>query len=102
MFAYGDPSTWGNDIIYQLPGDENGVQLFFEQEELKLQTDRNGDCLRITVDGAENCSITVYFKKCELMFGHQCNQFEDIFAGGGCGEFASQNIFEDKSKGILA
>ena len=102
LFAYGDPSTWGNDIIYQLPGDENGVQLFFEQEELELQTDRNGDCLRITVDGAENCSITVYFKKCELMFGHQCNQFENIFAGGGCGEFASQNIFEDKSKGILA
>ncbi len=102
LFAYGDPSTWGNDIIYQLPGDENGVQLFFEQEELELQTDRNGDCLRITVDGAENSSITVYFKKCELMFGHQCNQFENIFAGGGCGEFASQNIFEDNDKGTLA
>ena len=105
LFAYGDPSSWGNDIIYQLSGEGNSVQLFFEQEELenKLIKEQFDGGMRLCVDGYENSSITIYStENITAVFAGMCNDYEDIFAGGGCGEFASQNIFEDNSKGFLA
>ena len=105
LFAYGDPSSWGNDIIYQLPGEGNSVQLFFEQEELenKLIKERFDGGMHISVAGYENSSITIYStENITAVFAGSCNEYEDIFAAGGCGEFASQNIFEDKSKVMLA
>lgn len=105
LFAYGDPSSWGNDIIYQLSGEGNSVQLFFEQEELenKLIKERFDGGIHISVAGYENNSITIYStENITAVFAGSCNDYEYIFAGGGCGEFASQNIFEDKSKVMLA
>jgi hypothetical protein len=59
--------------------------------------------MHISVAGYENSSITIYSTEdITAVFAERCNDYEYIFAGGGCGEFASQNIFEDKSKVILA
>ena len=56
---------------------------------------------RLYID--ENSSITIYFTgKISIEYAGSCNEYEDIFAAGGCGEFASQNIFEDKRKVMLA
>jgi Ca2+-binding RTX toxin-like protein len=101
LFAYGDPSSWGNDIIYQLQGEGNSITLFFEQKELKdqLLTEEIDGGMRISVAGAANSSITIYSSGYSLVFGSQCDQFEVILAAGGCGECASQNIFETGNNG---
>jgi hypothetical protein len=105
LFAYGDPSSWGNDIIYQLPGEENKIRLFFEQEELedKLIEEQLDGCVRLSVAGYENSSITIYTTgEIPIEYAGDCDEYDHIYADGGGGEFASQNIFEDKSKVMLA
>ncbi len=107
LFAYGAPSTWGNDIIYQLSGEGNGVRLFFEQEEKYLkdiiQQETFDGGVRLSVDGYENSSITIYFTgKIAIEYAGNCDEYDQIYAGGGCGEFASQTIFEDTGKVMLA
>ena len=88
-----------------MSGEKNVVRLFFEQEELenKLIKERFDGGMHISVAGYENSSITIYStENITAVFAESYNDYEYIFAGGGCGEFASQNIFEDKSKGMLA
>ena len=88
-----------------MSGEENGVRLFFEQEEMenKLIKEQFDGGMRLSVAGYENSSITIYTTgEITIEYAGNCDEYEYIFAGGGCGEFASQNIFEDKSKVMLA
>ena len=104
VFAYGDPATWGNDIVYQLLGEKDSIEFCFEQKDLegKILEESIEGGVRFSVEGYENSSITFYGKYYSLVFGDGCNKLLTILEGGGCGEFASQNIFEDQNKGMLA
>lgn len=103
-FAYGDPATWGNDTIYQLNGEDDIVTLFFEQSGLrnKINIEDIEDGVRFTVDGYENSSITLYCEKYAQIYAQDYSSAAEIIAGGGCGECASEKIFEGKNNGMLA
>ena len=88
-----------------MSGEENIVRLFFEQEELEnklIKEDFDGG-VRLSVAGYENSSITIYTTgEIPIEYAGDCDEYDHIYADGGCGEFASQNIFEGKSKVMLA
>ena len=96
IFTFGN--NWGNDTIEQLDGGE--ITLWFESGEM---SNWNADTLTysdgtnsVKVSGVSNDNIT-------LIFGDDGSLRYDELATVGCfDDAASEKIFEDKNKGMLA
>ena len=96
IFTFGN--NWGNDTIEQLDGGE--ITLWFESGEM---SNWNADTLTysdgtnsVKVSGVSNDNIT-------LIFGDDGSLRYDELATIGCfDDAASEKIFEDKNKGMLA
>ena len=103
-FAYGNPETWGHDVIYQLKGEENTVILFFEDQEVvdKLRATKYSNGWLITCEGYENSSIKIFGESYSLVIGSDYAQLGDMIEYGGWGDFATEKVFENKDNGNLA
>ena len=97
LFTFG--KDWGNDTIEQLP--EGTVTLWFQEGALA-----NWDAVTLTYsDGANSVKVTgVSSEHVLLCFGDEIGEgyFEYYSSIGAFDDAASEKIFEDKNKGLLA
>ncbi len=96
IFAFG--GDWGNDTVTQLAGGK--VTLWFENGNIfkwnsHTLTYTDGDN-SVKVEGVSSFNIT-------LKFGDDgSEQYQNLLASGAFDTFTSENIFENKNKGMLA
>jgi hypothetical protein len=86
-----------------LKGEGDSIVVFFEQSTLKdkIREEEIENGVRISVEGWEDRSITLYGGTYSILYGDECEKMETIYSNGGCGEAASGNIFENKNNGML-
>ena len=96
IFCFG--GDWGNDTVEQLANGE--ITLWFESG---LGSNWNVDTLTYT-DGANSVKVSgVSADNITLIFGNDGSTLYDELAASGCfKDSASEKIFEDKNKGMLA
>ena len=95
-FTFGN--NWGNDIIEQLDGGE--ITLWFESGS---ENNWNADTLTYT-DGTNSVKVSgISADNISLKFGNDNSLcYDELAIAGGFEDAASEKIFEDKNKGMLA
>ncbi|MGI5871582.1 MAG: calcium-binding protein, partial [Bacillota bacterium] len=96
IFCFG--GDWGTDTIEQLDGGE--ITLWFESGS---ENNWNADTLTYT-DGTNSVKVSgISADNISLKFGNDSSDLYDELAISGCfDDAASEKIFEDKNKGMLA
>ena len=96
IFCFGE--NWGKDTVEQLVGGE--ITLWFESGS---ENNWNADTLTYT-DGTNSVKVSgISADNISLKFGDDNSLFYDELANSGCfDDAASEKIFEDKNKGVLA
>ena len=96
IFCFGE--NWGKDTVEQLAGGE--ITLWFESGS---EDNWNADTLTYT-DGTNSVKVSgISADNISLKFGDDNSLFYDELANSGCfDDAASEKIFEDKNKGMLA
>ena len=96
IFCFGE--NWGVDTVEQLSDGE--ITLWFESG---LESNWNADTLTYT-DGTNSVKVSgVSADNITLIFGDNGSLRYDELAAAGCfDDAASEKIFEDKNKGMLA
>ena len=96
IFTFG--GNWGKDTVEQLA--DGTVTLWFEEGDM---SNWNADTLTYT-DGANSVKVSgMSADKITLIFGDDALLRYDELAAAGCfDDAASEKIFEDKNKGMLA
>ena len=96
IFCFGE--NWGEDTVEQLVGGK--ITLWFESGEM---SNWNADTLTYS-DGANSVKVSgVSNDNITLIFGDDGSLRYDELASAGCfDDAASEKIFEDKNKGMLA
>ena len=96
IFCFGE--NWGKDTVEQLVGGE--ITLWFESGS---ENNWNADTLTYT-DGTNGVKVSgISADNISLKFGDDNSLFYDELANSGCfDDAASEKIFEDKNKGMLA
>ena len=96
MFVFG--GNWGQDTVEQLASGK--VTLWFEDGD---ESKWNANTLTYT-DGDNSVTVTgVDAVDVSLKFGDDGSErYDNLLAAGAFSESTSENIFEDKNKGMLA
>ena len=96
IFCFGN--NWGKDKVEQLSGGE--ITLWFEEGDM---SNWNADTLTYT-DGTNSVKVSgISADKITLIFGDDASlRYDELIAAGCFDDAASEKIFEDKNKGMLA